>query len=166
MKRTILFIFLFTNAFASFSQTGVRVFGYVREVMPGIVPRGTRENGEAIEQVKPTPNYIVYLSFPSKYPAVVAEMWINGQRFSTQTEWVAKTPVIVPNNTGKSTTLVGKTSNKVQQVVAIPFTQGKEFSLARKKAAVNELVVVYRQNGKYYSATLKKIIKLEPQFSE
>jgi hypothetical protein len=166
MKRTILLIIFFTVAFASFGQTGVRVFGYMREVMPGIVPRGTRENGEAIEQAKSTPTYLVYLSSPSKYPAVVVEMWINGQRFSTQTEGVAKTPVILPNNTGKSTTLVGKTSNKVQQVVPMPSTEGKEFSLARKKAAVNELVVVYRQNGKYYSATLKKITKLEPQFSE
>jgi len=166
MKRTILFIALFTIAFASFSQTGVKVYGYVREVSPGIVPHGNRENGKAIEQVKATPNYLVYLSSPSKIPTVVEEMWINGQRFSTQTEGVAKTPVILPNNTGKSTTLVGKTSNKVQQVVPMPSTEGKEFSLARKKAAVNELVVVYRQNGKYYSATLKKITKLEPQFSE
>ena len=166
MKRTILFIALFTISFASFSQTGVRVYGYVREVTPGIVPHGKRENGKDIEQAKPTPNYLVYLTSPSKYPATVVEMWINGQRFSTQSEWIAKTPVILPNNTGKSTTVVGKTSNKVQQVVPITFTQGKEFSLARKKAAVNELVVVYRQNGKYYSATLKKLTKLEPQFSE
>ena len=93
-------------------------------------------------------------------------MWIHGERFNVTTEPVKKTPIILPNKTGKSATLVAKTSNKVQQVVAVPFTKGKEFSLAKKKAASNELVVVYKQNGKYYSALLKKIKVLDPQFSE
>jgi len=166
MKRIALFTSFFLVGFTSFSQIGVKLYGYVREVTPGTVPRGTGENGENISRAKPQPTYLVYLSAPSKHPVSAIEMWIKGERFSLRTEPMTQTPVVVPTNTRKTITLVAKTSNKVQQLIAVPFTEGKEFSLAKKKAAANELVVVYRQNGKYYSATLKKVTQLEPQFNE
>ncbi|MGZ8538109.1 MAG: hypothetical protein ACXWV9_07575 [Flavisolibacter sp.] len=174
MKRHFFFlIFLFT-AISSFSQTGVKVYGYEREAMPGIVQNDSEEKveGSNVERTKTEKtfeksiSYLVYISSSSKSAITPVEMWIRGERFNVMTEPVTKTPIILPNKTGKSTTLVAKTSNKVQQVVAVPFTKGKEFSLAKKKAAWNELVVVYKQNGKYYSALLKKIKVLEPQFSE
>ena len=174
MKRYFFILILLFAVTSSFSQT-VKVYGYAREVMPGIVQKDEEEkklegsNAEGTKTEKTNDknvSYIVYLSSSSKSAIVPVEMWIHGERFNVTTEPVKKTPIILPNKTGKSATLVAKTSNKVQQVVAVPFTKGKEFSLAKKKAASNELVVVYKQNGKYYSALLKKIKVLDPQFSE
>ena len=175
MKRYFSLLIFFFAVLSSFSQSGVKVYGYAREVMPGIVQKDVEEkklegsNAEGTKTVKTDINnvsYLVYLSSSSKSAIVPVEMWIHGERFNVMIQPVKKTPVILPNKTGKSTTLVSKTSNKVQQVVAVPFTKGKEFSLAKKKATYNELVVVYKQNGKYYSNLLKKIKVLEPQFSE
>lgn len=174
MKPYFFFFILLSSALNSYSQTGVKVYGYEREVMPGIVQveseqklAGDKTEGNRTEKnVEKSVNYIIYISSSSKSVITPVEMWIRGKRFNVMTQPVGKTPIILPNNTGKSTTLVAKTSNKVQQVLAVPFTNGKEFSLAKKKAALNELVVVYKQNGKYYSALLKKIKVLDPQFSE
>ena len=174
MKRHFFFLIFLFVAISSFSQTGVRVYGYAREVMPGIVQKESeaKVEGSNVESTKiektvdNSVSYIVYITSSSKSAIIPVEMWIHGQRFNVMTQPVGKTPIILPNKTGKSTTLVAKTSNKVQQVIAVPFTKGKEFSLAKKKAASNEIVVVYKQNGKYYSALLKKITILEPQFSE
>ena len=174
MKRHFFFLIFLFAAVSSFSQTGVKVYGYVREVMPGIVQKDAEEKveGSKVEvnktekAVDKSVSYLVYITSSSKSAITPVEMWIHGERFNVMIQPVNKTPIILPNKTGKSTTLVAKTSNKVQQVVAVPFTKGKEFSLAKKKAASNELVVVYKHNGKYYSALLKKIKVLDPQFSE
>jgi hypothetical protein len=59
--------------------------------------------------------------------------------------------------------MVPKTSGQVIQVTPISKSDGKRFPKARLKAATNELVVVYKLNGKFYSATLKKLTRLEPE---
>jgi len=74
-----------------------------------------------------------------------------------------KTPVQENDNLGKPITLVAKTSNKVQRIIAFPIIEGKQFPNAKKKSITNDLVVVYKLNGKFYSATLKKLTRLEPR---
>ena len=162
MKRRILLIFLTAFSLASFSQTGVKIYGYVQEVLPGTIPKGTDENGKKIEAVKVRDNYLIYISVPGKSRIYPIELWIKGNRFSAKPETVTTTPVQQNDNLGKPITLVAKTSNNVQRIIPIPIIQGKEFLNAKKKSLSNELVVVYKLNGKYYSATQKKLTRLEP----
>src|SRR5688500_3717607 len=117
MKRYFFFLILSFAVTGSFSQT-VKVYGYSREVMPGIVQKDAEEkklegsNAEGTKTEKTNDknvSYIVYLSSSSKSAIVPVEMWIHGERFNVTIEPVKKTPIILPNKTGKSTTLVAKT---------------------------------------------------------
>ena len=45
MKWRILLIFLTGISLTSYSQTGVKLYGYIQEVLPGTIPKGTDENG-------------------------------------------------------------------------------------------------------------------------
>jgi len=59
MKGKILLIFLTAISFNCYSQTGVKLFGYIQEVLPGTIPKGTDENGKKLRLLK---NNLIILS--------------------------------------------------------------------------------------------------------
>ncbi|HVK96394.1 MAG TPA: hypothetical protein VM368_01190 [Flavisolibacter sp.] len=76
------------------------------------------------------------------------------------------TPVVMLNeiipSKPKEIILVPKTSEKVIQLVPAPAIEGKSIFKSKSLASANELVVVYRLNGKNYYQTLGKLKQLEP----
>jgi hypothetical protein len=160
--RKALFIILFSfTGIMGFAQTGVKIYGYVRDILPGNIPKGHNAPKQN------TATYWIYISGSPKNPITPVELWINGENFSAKSEGDVKTPVLVPeDNTGKQISLVAKTSNKVQKIGIVQPADGKTSSEAKKKAETNDLVVVYKLKGKIYTATLKKLTRLEALSSE
>jgi len=149
-------------SFSAFSQTGVKIYGFYRDVLPGTVPKGTDENGKAIPKPDINVEYLVYISGPAGKKIIPVEVWIKGERHSATGSIESHSPVQTTGDLGKNITLVPKTSGTVQRIHPGKEADGKNFPNAKSKAAVNDLVIVYKMNGKFYSSALKKLKKIEP----
>lgn len=119
------------------------------------------ENGREVPR-KPQYNYFIYLASASKITPV--ELWINGQAYSVTVNNVFTTPVEYTNPTSgdnKSKLLVPKTNRRVLQLgpsvnkIQTPSQKGKTLS------AKNELIVIYKANGKLYYKALSKMNELQ-----
>src|SRR6476619_1170995 len=162
MKRTILLMLILALSVSAFSQTGVKIFGYTRDVLPGTIPKGTDENGKALPKPKENVEYLIYISGPSKTRIYPVEVWIRGEKFSASGMTENHSPVQTTGDLGKTITLVPKTAGTIQRIHTAKAVEGKNFPNAKTKATSNDLVIVYKMNGKFYSATLKHLQKIEP----
>lgn len=166
MRNKFLLTFLILISVTSYAQNGIRLYGYFRESVPGIIARGNAEDGTPIK-TRSSVEYFLYLVSPSAAAVVPVEVWIDGNPYSLTTEKVSRTPVLSPKDkTGKSTTLVPRTTLSVRKLKTRDYIPGKVFSRAKAKAAANQLVVVYKMYGRYYSATLKNLVRLEPNSND
>ena len=163
-SKILLFLLTFASI-STYAQNGFRVYGYAQQQLPGIVPKGNTEQGVPVKK-KIVTDHLIYFSSPKGTRVTLVEMYINGQPYSIKSGNLVQTPVSQKDNLGKSRTLVPKTGNEVRQLIRSDYVPGKDFSRARQKAAVNDVVVVYQYRGKYYSAILKKLTKLEPVSNE
>ena len=162
MKRSILLMLICALNFSAFSQTGVKIYGFYREVLPGTIPKGTDENGKALPPPEVNVEYLVYISGPSGKRIYPVEIWIKGERYSASVTTESHSPVQTTGDLGKVITLVPKTSGTVQRIHTGKEVDGKNFPNAKTKAASNDLVIVYKMNGKFYSSALKHFKKIEP----
>ena len=146
----------------SFAQTegASKIYGYKQRVLPGIVR--VDENGKE-QRRQPQYNYFIYLASTTK--VVPVEIWVNGEAYSVLVTSRSSTPVnYIHPNSGDTTPkiLVPKTTRKVLQLgpssskIQKPTTKGKTLS------SKNELVVIYKGNGKMYYKTISKLDELEP----
>ena len=163
-SKILLFLLTFASI-STYAQNGFRVYGYAQQQLPGIVPKGNTEQGVPVKK-KIVTDHLIYFSSPKGTRVTLVEMYINGQPYSIKSGNLVQTPVSQKDNLGKTRTLVPKTGNEVRQLIRSDYVPGKDFSRARQKAAVNDVVVVYQYRGKYYSAILKKLTKLEPISNE
>ena len=165
MKHKIILLLFMAVSFSAFSQNGVTLYGFYQESLPGTIPKGTDENGNTIPK-KSAVDYIIYLKAPASSKITPVEIWIKGEQTLLQAE-KTKTPVhIQSSGTGNSTTLVPKTGSNVWKIIPTSSTNYIKFTRARDKAEVNDVVVVYKLKGKFYSATLKNLKRLEPRNNE
>ncbi len=163
-SKILLFLLTFASI-STYAQNGFRVYGYAQQQLPGIVPGGNTEQGVPVKKEIVT-DHLIYFSSPKGTRVTLVEMYINGQPYSIKSGNLVQTPVSQKDNLGKTRTMVPKTGNEVRQLIRSDYVPGKDFSRARQKAAVNDVVVVYQYRGKYYSAILKKLTKLEPVSNE
>jgi hypothetical protein len=164
ISKFLLIILSFTSI-STYAQNGIRVYGYAQQQLPGIVPRGNTEQGVPVKKEIVT-DHLIYFSSPKSSHVTLVEMYIHGQPYSIKSGILLPTPVSQKDNLGKTKILVPKTGNEVRQLMMSDYVPGMDFSRARQKAAVNDVVVVYRYRGSYYSAVLKKLTKLEPVSNE
>ena len=163
-SKILLFLLTFASI-STYAQNGFRVYGYVQQQLPGIVPKGNTEQGVPVKK-KIVTDHLIYFSSPKGTRVTLVEMYINGQPYSIKSGNLVQTPVSQKDNLGKTRTLVPKTGNEVRQLIRSDYVPGKDFSRARQKAAVNDVVVVYQYRGNSYSAILKTLTKLEPVSNE
>ena len=149
------------------SKGTIAVYGYKQAVLPGMIPGDIlTEDGKTIEQpYKPRFNFYIYTGSNAAIQPV--EIWLHGQPYSVQTEKITTTPVEYINPTAmpgetRKTALVPKTSKKILKLTLHQATEAEAGSKTRKTAKDNELVVVYKQNGKLYQAALKKLKDIDP----
>jgi hypothetical protein len=166
MRYTIILLIAFLGI-ASFAQaqSGVKLYGYVQSVTQGVAGKQLDENGKV---VKKTPaklhNYFMYLTSTSKNRMYPVEIWIKGERLGVKAEAVSTTPVTTVVDDGsmnaKTIVLVPETTSKVWLLTGTREPLLKKFPKAKTLAEKNELVVVYRLNGKFGYATLKEFQQL------
>jgi hypothetical protein len=144
----------------------INLYGFKQAVLPGMIPGDIiTEDGRTIEQpFKPKFNFFIYTASNARiYPM---EVWLNGTAYSIQTEVVTSTPIEYVNPTslpeGKKTVLVPKTSKKVLKLTIAPPVEKTEHTKAKSLSKANELVLVYKQNGKFYYSALKSLKEIEP----
>jgi hypothetical protein len=161
MKQFYFLLIAISVSVFSFAQKegASKIYGFKQRVMPGMVR--VDENGREVQR-KPQYNYFIYLASTSKVAPL--EIWINGEAYSAIVNNVLTTPVEYTNPTSgdnKPKMLVPKTTRKVLQLspslnkVQKPLQKGKQLS------AKNELVVIYKGNGKLYYKTVSKFSELE-----
>lgn len=165
----VLFSFCICIYFTSAAQTPgkAKLFGYKEPVVSGRSPgNGLEENGKPAilpGQAESSFNYFLYLQSSSRvYPS---EMWINGKPYAVSIETIKQTPVVRENEVTPSqpskTELVPATDQMVLALFPVTVSENKLTAIGRSLAAGNELVVVYKQGGKFYYNTLKKLTVLE-----
>ncbi len=139
-----------------------KLFGFKEEVIGGVNPSHIEENGEQVNRSSTGLNYYIYLQSASRvYPS---EIWINGQPFGASFHTVT-TPVERQEfnhpDSGK-TVLVPKTNEKLLQLVPIAAVESKLTQKGKSLAAKNELVVIYKQDGRFYYNVLDRLKPLVP----
>jgi hypothetical protein len=153
--------FLLICSVAAFGQTKgtAKVYGYVQSVLPGVPKGGIEVSGEESTGPGAGKNYFIYITSASRiYPS---ELWIDGVAYMPKTSSVSKTPVKRELNNGQSKVLVPSTTRKVWMLTPAPPQDNKQKAGSKKLAANNEVVVVYKQNGKFYYNALKKLEQLD-----
>ena len=157
MKKIYFLVIAIIFSIFSFAQKegASKIYGYKQKVLPGTVRVDAA--GRELPR-KPKYNYFIYLTSTSKVDPV--EIWINGEVYSVISNAVSTTPVEYTNPTiggAKSQVLLPKTKRRVLQLglsfnkIENPTSKGK--TLSEK----NELVVIYKGNGKLYYKTISKL---------
>lgn len=148
------------------TQGSIALYGYKQAVLPGNIPSGEiSEDGiEAKAIYEPKYNFFIYTA--SNFRIYPMEIWIKGNAYSAKTEIILTTPVVYINPTSlpadKKITLVPKTSKKVIKLSTAPAIEDKSMAKAKSLSKTNELVIIYKQGGKFYYVAAKKMVELEP----
>lgn len=161
MKQLSLLLIIISLTLSSFAQKegASKLYGYKQKVLPGTVR--VDAVGKELPR-KPRYNYFIYLASNTRVEPV--EIWVNGECYSVGSTEGATTPIEYSNPTiggGKSQILVPKTKRRVLQLnpslnkIKAPTSKGKTLS------AKNELVVIYKSDGKLYYKTESKLNDLE-----
>ncbi len=170
MKQTLLLlaatlIFSITKAQ---TRKDVKIYGYIQPVSRGVAPETNIDEAGNLKSkgVKPGINYFIYITGPASTRIYPIEMWLRGEQYSAKPETVNKTPVQLADpalpNGPNLITLVPKTSKKVMMLIpGNAVTPGKSLAIAKSKAKTNELVVVYKMNGKLYYSLLENLNMIE-----
>lgn len=166
MKSFLFLILFFSACLFSFGQD-VKLKAYVQSVLPGTVPRKVTDESGRPRQTPSGKNeqYYVYLLYSKKTKVVPVEMWLNGKPFSILPRNVEKTPVEIGdsnNPAGGKTVAIPQTKDKVVQLKPSTYTDGKSNYTTQQKAKANDVVVVYKINGKFRTVSLPHFVRLEP----
>lgn len=164
MKKIIIFAILILAGSMSYAQSRgkVRLYAFEQNVSRGKAPE-ISEGSEPQTSSGSGKNYRLYAVSTSRiYPV---ELWIDGVKYGVTMNTIKQTPVEYEDagNIGApKKTLVPKTTGMVIQLIPIAATSNKSVGKnAKTLAASNEMVLVYKQNGKFYYSALKKVTELE-----
>jgi hypothetical protein len=147
---------------ASAQEKGtVKLYGYYQAVSAGKAPEINPETGlrTSAGQGK---NYFLYAVSSSRvYPA---EIWVEGTRMGVTIRTITTTPVMYGDDANIGSPkkeLVPKTTQRVTQLILAPAVEGKDFgNRVETLARTNDVVLVYKQNGKFYYSALLKLTAL------
>jgi hypothetical protein len=160
MRSIFFLLFALGLCLAGFGQKKgkVKLYGFKQVVASGKAPGFDSTTGLRISKESGR-NYYLYAVAPSRiYPT---EMWIDGNHYGVTIKTIEKTPVEIKDEIvvrAPKMVLVPKTTEKVVQLIPTAAIQSKAASkLAKSLAQTNAIVVVYKQNGKFYYQTLPKL---------
>jgi hypothetical protein len=163
MKTALFLLLVIGISCSSFSQSKgtIKLYGFQQSVSGGKAPE-PNEHGLRVSKGAGK-NYFLYAVSPSRiYPT---EIWVEGTRFGVTIKTIEQTPVEYGDemNIGSpKKVLIPKTNQKVVQLIPSTTIESKVSSTkAKSLAANNALVVVYKQNGKFYYQTLSRLSSIE-----
>jgi len=161
MKQLYFLLIAVLFSFFSYGQTegASKIYGYKQKIMPGMAR--VDENGKEVQR-QPRYNYFIYLASTTK--VIPVEIWVNGDAYSVIVNNVSKTPVEYTNPTSgdnKPITLVPKTTRRILHLAPSLNKIQKPTQKGKMLSSKNEMVIIYKGNGKLYYKTLSKLSELE-----
>jgi hypothetical protein len=163
MKACLLGIFLFAFHSMGYAQQGVvKLYGFKQPVVKGVP--STYETDEQGNKVEPKDklhtNVFIFLSYPPGVIITPVEFWMDGLLYSIKQEPV-QTPVEIIYENGlheaEKIILVPQTADTVIRILLTEKLPFKTPAIKKSSADTNELVIVYKMNGKLFTQSLKKI---------
>ena len=142
----------------------VKLYGYAQPVIGGVpsIQHPDEKENTLSSKKNRRANYFIYLVYPKILPIHPVELWLKGKAYNIDVR-PAKTPVQVVYDNGdfepEKIILVPATKDTCVQLLinSLPL---KSTTIKRSLIENNELVVVYKLKGKFYSKTLKKLKEL------
>jgi hypothetical protein len=165
MKFFFRFIVLLFSLTGAAQKPTVKLYGYMQAVTGGLPPTSEPdEKGNSTRSKKSLrANYFVYLVYPKSQTIYPVELWIKGQGYQINVQPV-KTPVevIYYNGDFESETiiLVPATENTCMQLL-ISNSLLKSTTVKKSLIENNEVAVLYKLKGRFYTKTLRKIKGLQ-----
>jgi hypothetical protein len=163
----LILVFLVQQASAQIRRD-VKLYAYARAVSGGVPPRisGAKQASYLIPGVvKEKYTYLIYLEGGGSKTICPLEMYIKGERTGVKTTAIKDTPVQLKaegSPYSKPVLLVPKTRKQVYQLDPTAPSGDIKSTPAKRKAASNDVVVVYTYSGRIYYAVQKKFNYLEP----
>lgn len=138
-----------------------KLFGYYQPVSAGKAPEINPETGLRTSGGQGK-NYFLYAVSSSRiYPV---EIWIEGARLGVTIKTITTTPVLHGDDANIGSPkqeLVPQTSQRVTQLILTPAAAEKNLGdRARLLAQTNEVVLVYKQDGRFQYSILPKLTRL------
>lgn len=163
--KQLFFITLLLSAIlmTSAQEKGkVKLYGYYQPVSAGRAPEMNPETGLRTSGGQGK-NYFLYAVSSSRvYPA---EIWVEGARMGVTIKTITTTPVMHGDDANIGSPkkeLVPQTSQRVTQLILAPAIDGKNFgNRAETLAGKNDVVLVYKQDGKFYYSVLPTLTALD-----
>ena len=162
MKRPYFLLAAVLFSALCFAQTegASKVYGYKQRVMPGMarVDKSGRE-------IPPRTNYNYFIYLASTTRVTPVEIWVHGEAYSPLVSKIPSTPVEYTNPTSGDNVpqiLVPKMKRNVLQLSPSPDKIERATAKGKALSAKNELVIIYKGNGKLYYKTVSKLKELIP----
>jgi hypothetical protein len=152
MKSFIVLYLLFFNLACIAQKSGIQLYAYEQKVIPGIAP--AHEEAEARNKVQ----YYIYITTPQTKTVYPVSLWIKGIQFGIKIKEAA-TPVESLTLNDSAMVLVpgtGQRAYRLFPVETIPAKGPGQTALAKQ----NDVVLVYKMNGKYHFLAKKKLVQL------
>lgn len=163
----IMALWLAVGAEAQQNST-ITLYAFEQPVTPGIQKaRDIDESGNRIPAANEGPmrNYSFYAVSPSAARIYPIALWLKGTEYGVKPKTILKTPVTHTSyanpNSPQTTVLVPETKQKVLELIPTDVYANKKFPAAERLAASNEVVFVFRQNGKIFYKALPRLTKLD-----
>jgi len=165
--KTIVLITALIISQAGFTQPKVKLYGYSREFIPGMVPQRDVPDENGGQSIKRPPVTVQYYVFTSSLAVIQPkEIWLAGHWYDVAGSELQSTPVLSDDAEKKQ--LVPSTNLKVMRIDRGDTINSnlKITPVLKKMIAANELVISYLWNGKKYYTALKKLFVLAPFHAE
>jgi hypothetical protein len=164
MKSVLLSVTITLCAAAMAQPKGnIKLYGYEQYVSSGRAPDINPQTGLPTSSGAGKNYYLYAVSTSRIYPS---ELWIAGKKFGVTVNTLTQTPVEYSDETIAGLPkklLVPKTDHYVIQLIPSLSIEAKSGggNEAKNQAALNSLVLVYKQNGKFYYSALKSLALLD-----
>jgi hypothetical protein len=153
MKYILVFSVLFFNLSCIAQKNRMLLYAYEQKVTPGIAPAQKEDEERNGFQ------YYIYLTTPQSKTVNPVALWIKGVQFGVKVK-DASTPIESTSPDDSAMILVPKTEQRTYRlfpVKNIPAKGPDSTSLAR----LNEVVLVYKMNGKFHFLAKEKLVLLK-----
>jgi hypothetical protein len=163
MKASWLLLFQLLLSYYCFAQTSaIKLYGCKQQVSGGVPSTyETDEQGNKVESKNNVrTNFYFFLTHPPQVAIEPIEFWMNGALYKIKLEQ-AQTPFNIVYDNGpqgtETVTLVPQTADSAFRIILFEQLSPKNSEIKKQLVETNELVFVYKTNGKLSSQTLKRI---------
>ena len=169
---SLIFIACFLSAAANAQVK--KIYGYVQQLNGGAMQdRNSTAQKKGRKDVTSADNgrYFLFAEVVKKKTVYFQQVWIKGNLFSFRPDTIRRIPFILESSNGgeliNRDTLIKSSAQQIIQLkdpvkkntVVVP-------SKIKKLVAANDVVIIFRYNGKISTISLKKLTAISPLFTQ